>query len=108
VATIVTDVLRGVVDRGTGVRGRIGRPAAGKTGTIQDHADAWFEGFTPTLATAVWVGYPQGQVPMVPPRTGSPVSGGTWPAAIWSRFMREALAGVPTAGSRDPTCAWSS
>jgi penicillin-binding protein 1A len=65
-------------------------------------------GLHPTLATAVWVGYPQGQVPMVPPRTGSPVSGGTWPAAIWSRFMREALAGVPTAGSRDPTCAWSS
>jgi membrane peptidoglycan carboxypeptidase len=95
VAAIATDVLRGVVDRGTGVRGRIGRPAAGKTGTTQDHADAWFVGFTPSLATAVWVGYPQGQVPMVPPRTGSRVSGGTWPAAIWSGFMRAALAGEP-------------
>ena len=95
VAAIAADVLRGVVDRGTGVRGRIGRPAAGKTGTTQDHADAWFVGFTPSLATAVWVGYPQGQVPMVPPRTGSRVSGGTWPAAIWSRFMRAALAGQP-------------
>ena len=93
VAAIAADVLRGVVDRGTGVRGRIGRPAAGKTGTTQDHADAWFVGFTPSLATAVWVGYPQGQVPMVPPRTGSRVSGGTWPAAIWSRFMLAALAG---------------
>ena len=95
VAAIAADVLRGVVDRGTGVRGRIGRPAAGKTGTTQDHADAWFVGFTPSLATAVWVGYPQGQVPMVPPRTGSRVSGGTWPAAIWSGFMRAALAGQP-------------
>jgi membrane peptidoglycan carboxypeptidase len=95
VAAVATDVLRGVVDGGTGVRGRIGRPAAGKTGTTQDHADAWFVGFTPSLATAVWVGYPQGQVPMVPPRTGSRVSGGTWPAAIWSGFMRDALAGEP-------------
>ncbi|HEX3212983.1 MAG TPA: transglycosylase domain-containing protein [Actinomycetota bacterium] len=95
VAAIAADVLRGVVDRGTGVRGRIGRPAAGKTGTTQDHADAWFVGFTPSLATAVWVGYPQGQVPMVPPRTPSRVSGGTWPAAIWSGFMRAALAGEP-------------
>jgi penicillin-binding protein 1A len=95
VAAIATDVLRGVVDRGTGVRGRIGRPVAAKTGTTQDHADAWFVGFTPSLATAVWVGYPQGQVPMVPPRTGSRVSGGTWPAAIWSGFMRAAQAGEP-------------
>jgi membrane carboxypeptidase/penicillin-binding protein len=43
----------------------------------------------------VWVGYPQGQVPMVPPRTRGRVSGGTWPAAIWARFMRPALAGTP-------------
>jgi membrane peptidoglycan carboxypeptidase len=94
-AAIATDVLREVVDHGTGVRARIGRPAAGKTGTTQDHADAWFVGFTPTLATAVWVGYPQGQVPMVPPRTAGRVSGGTWPAAIWAGFMRAALAGRP-------------
>jgi membrane peptidoglycan carboxypeptidase len=95
VAAIATDVLREVVDRGTGIRGRIGRPAAAKTGTTQDHADAWFVGFTPSLATAVWVGYPQGQVPMVPPRTVSRISGGTWPAAIWSGFMRAALASEP-------------
>ena len=41
VAAIAADVLRGVVDRGTGVHGRIGRPAAAKTGTTQDHADAF-------------------------------------------------------------------
>jgi penicillin-binding protein 1A len=95
VAAIATDVLREVVGHGTGVRGRMGRPAAGKTGTTQDYADAWFVGFTPQLAAAVWVGYPQGQVPMVPPRTDGRVSGGTWPATIWGRFMATALAGEP-------------
>jgi penicillin-binding protein 1A len=95
VAAIATDVLREVVGHGTGVRGRMGRPAAGKTGTTQDHADAWFVGFTPQLAAAVWVGYPQGQVPMVPPRTAGRVSGGTWPATIWGRFMADALATEP-------------
>jgi penicillin-binding protein 1A len=95
VAAIATDLLAEVVDHGTGVRGRIGRPAAGKTGTTQDHADAWFVGFTPSLAAAVWVGYPQGQLPMLPPRTRGRISGGTWPAAIWSGFMRAALAGRP-------------
>jgi membrane peptidoglycan carboxypeptidase len=95
VAAIAADVLREVVGHGTGVRGRIGRPAAAKTGTTQDHADAWFVGFTPSLAAAVWVGYPRGQVPMVPPRTRERVSGGTWPAAIWSGFMGAALEGRP-------------
>jgi penicillin-binding protein 1A len=95
VASIATDVLREVVDHGTGVRGRIGRPAAGKTGTTQDHADAWFVGFTPSLAAAVWVGYPQGQLPMVPPRTRGRISGATWPASIWAGFMRAAMAGRP-------------
>jgi membrane peptidoglycan carboxypeptidase len=95
VAAIATDLLAEVVDHGTGVRGRIGRPAAGKTGTTQDHADAWFVGFTPSLAAAVWVGYPQGQLPMLPPRTRGPISGGTWPAAIWAGFMRAAMAGRP-------------
>jgi penicillin-binding protein 1A len=95
VAAIAADVLRDVVDHGTGVRARIGRPAAGKTGTTQDNADAWFVGFTPSLAAAVWVGYPQGQVPMVPPRTASPIVGGSWPATIWAGFMRAAMAGRP-------------
>ena len=41
-----------------------GRPAAGKTGTTDDHADAWFCGYTPNLETTVWIGYPQGEIPM--------------------------------------------
>jgi penicillin-binding protein 1A len=92
---VVDDVLRGVVDNGSGVRARIGRPAAGKTGSTQHNADAWFVGYTPDLAAAVWVGYPQARVPMTPPRTPLTVLGGTWPAAIWAGFMEHALAGRP-------------
>jgi len=102
VAAIVGDVLRGVVEHGTGVRAAIGRPAAGKTGTTQGNADAWFAGYTPDLAAAVWVGFPQGRVPMTPPRTTSPVLGGTLPAEIWARFMRRALAGRPVASLPAP------
>jgi penicillin-binding protein 1A len=98
VAAVADDVLSDVVEHGTGVHARIGRPAAGKTGTTQGNADAWFAGYTPQLAAAVWVGFPQGQVPMVPPRTPAPVLGGTRPAAIWAGFMRAALAGRPAEG----------
>ena len=94
-AAVVDDVLRGVVEHGSGVRAQIGRPAAGKTGSTQHNADAWFVGYTPDLAAAVWVGYPQARVPMTPPRTPLTVLGGTWPATIWARFMRAALAARP-------------
>ncbi|HHC09423.1 MAG TPA: PBP1A family penicillin-binding protein [Actinobacteria bacterium] len=95
IADRVTAVLTDVVRRGTGQQARIGRPTAGKTGTTQDHADAWFVGYTPELVAAVWVGFPTGTVPMVPPTTPFAVTGGTWPAWIWSRFAAAALAGVP-------------
>jgi len=95
VADEVTAALTEVVRRGTGQQARIGRPSAGKTGTTQNHADAWFVGYTPQLAAAVWVGFPTGEIPMVPPATPFAVTGGTWPAWIWSRFASAALAGVP-------------
>ncbi len=57
-ARTITGVLQQVVTRGTGVNARIGRPVAGKTGTSDDWADAWFVGYTPELVTAVWVGFP--------------------------------------------------
>ena len=50
---IVTDMLRGVIERGTGRRANIGRPAAGKTGTTDSNHDAWFVGYTPDLVAAV-------------------------------------------------------
>ncbi|HWC10990.1 MAG TPA: penicillin-binding transpeptidase domain-containing protein, partial [Acidimicrobiales bacterium] len=87
-------VLQGVVERGTGRRARIDRPVAGKTGTTQNHGDAWFIGYTPRLATAVWVGFPEAITPMVPPVTPISVTGGAWPAQIWAAFMGAALAGV--------------
>ena len=58
-ARTITGVLQQVVNRGTGVNARIGRPVAGKTGTSDDWADAWFVGYTPELVTAVWVGLPR-------------------------------------------------
>ncbi len=91
----VTAVLQQVMSRGTGIKARIGRPAAGKTGTGQNWGDAWFVGYTPDLVTAVWVGFAEGQISMVPPTTRVRVTGGTWPAQIWQLYMGAVLASVP-------------
>jgi penicillin-binding protein 1A len=88
-------VLEQVVRRGTGVNARIGRPVAGKTGTSEHWNDAWFVGFTPELVTSVWVGFPEAQISMVPPRTRLRVTGGTWPADIWQLYTSAALADTP-------------
>jgi penicillin-binding protein 1A len=90
VAYEVTKILEANVYSGTGVGAQIGRPAAGKTGTTDNHADAWFAGFTPQLETVVWVGYPQAQIPMQNVH-GISVAGGTFPADIWRRFMVVAM-----------------
>jgi penicillin-binding protein 1A len=95
IADTVTAILQGVIQHGTGTAANIGRPAAGKTGTGQEEADAWFVGYTPQLTTAVWVGYHRGEVPMQPPTTPITVFGGTYPARIWQRYMTAALTGVP-------------
>ena len=95
VAYLVTDALEGVVGYGTGQHADIRRPLAGKTGTTQKAADAWFVGYTPDMAAAVWVGFPEGAVPMEPPRTRITVEGGNWPAEIFARFGVQALADVP-------------
>lgn len=89
VSAKVTAILAGVVSSGTGTGAKIGRPQAGKTGTAEDYADAWFVGYTPDLVTAVWVGYPQGRISM------SGMTGGSLPASIWRNFMDQALDGVP-------------
>src|SRR5439155_23054165 len=65
-AAIVDSLLERVVTEGTGRRAALSdRPAAGKTGTTENYGDAWFVGYTPQLAVAVWVGYPQGLRPML-------------------------------------------
>ncbi len=98
---LLTEAMQDVVTRGTGTGASIGRPAAGKTGTTDDHADAWFVGFTPDLVAAVWVGYPEGRVPMTNVR-GVTVYGGTFPASIWRAFMVRALANVPPSEFEGP------
>ena len=95
VARTVTVALSEVVRAGTGVRAAIGRPVAGKTGTTQNHWDAWFVGYTQELVAAVWVGYPEGLIPMEPPRTSIPVTGGSWPAEIWGTFAATVLSDTP-------------
>lgn len=87
-------VLEKVILKGTGINARIGRPAAGKTGTGQNWDDAWFMGFTPNLVTGVWTGFPQGEIAMVPPKTPLRITGGRWPAQIWQLYNSAALANV--------------
>ena len=94
VASVVTGILEDNVRYGTGTAAALARPVAGKTGTTDKHADAWFVGYTPGLSTAVWMGYTRGEVPMTSVH-GISVSGGSFPAEIWRRFMDPALAGLP-------------
>jgi penicillin-binding protein 1A len=105
---VLTRTLTGVVEGGTATAANIGRPVAGKTGTTQDHRDAWFAGYTPQLATVVWMGYPieigpdkkvasgDDFVPLMHfcsdpqkcrPVDGIEVTGGSFPADIWAAFM---------------------
>jgi penicillin-binding protein 1A len=94
VAAKVTEILEENIQSGTGVGANIGRPAGGKTGTTENHADAWFDGITPSLTAAVWVGYPQAEIPMENVH-GIAVAGGTFPATIWKLFMDEAIGPTP-------------
>ena len=93
-AGVLTAAMKNVVESGTGTAAQIGRPLAGKTGTTENYGNAWFVGFTPQLSSAVWVGRPEGDIPMRNIH-GVDVTGGTYPARIFSRYMRAALAGVP-------------
>lgn len=85
-ARLATDVLVSNVKSGTGRRAQLDdQVAAGKTGTTQENADAWFVGFTPQLATAVWVGSPLGRTKIV--IDGSVVQGSNLPTEVWHDFM---------------------
>ena len=82
-----TEILEQNIQGGTGGHAQIGCPAAGKTGTTDDNTDAWFVGFTPRLATSVWVGYPKDDIQMNGLYFGANVDGGTFPADIWGDYM---------------------
>lgn len=89
-AYLITNVLEDVVQKGTGQLARaIERSVAGKTGTTNDFTDAWFIGYTPTLATAVWVGFDDIRT------LGETESGAHAALPIWLEFMQAALPLVP-------------
>jgi len=89
-AFIVTDMMKTVVERGTGRKAlELGRPVAGKTGTTNDTHDAWFIGFTPDLLAGVWVGFDADR------SLGKQETGGHAAAPIWTAFMKKALADRP-------------
>ena len=99
-AALATQVLRGVVENGTAsmfhdLDREIGRPSAGKTGTTDDFVDAWYVGYTPRLATAVWVGYPEGRRSMTDVHGEPVINGENLPMDLWSLFMSRATAGTP-------------
>jgi len=91
-AYLVVSLLRAVVEDpgGTGFRLRVlQRPVAGKTGTTNDQADAWFMGFSPDILTGVWVGHDETRY------LGTGETGSRAAAPIWVDYMRTALAGRP-------------
>ena len=123
-ADVLNQTLTHVVQGGTATAADIGRPVAGKTGTTQNHANAWFAGYVPQLATVVWMGYPiesrmvpcvasdteckngkkkEAYVPLMEfcsdvqlcrPVHGIEVTGGSFPAQIWAAFMSIAVEGM--------------
>jgi penicillin-binding protein 1A len=106
-AAAATEVLRRVVQSGTAklfhdLDSEIGRPSAGKTGTSEEFADAWYVGYTPRLSTAVWVGYPEGRKPMLDVHEYPVVNGETLPMDIWSFYMSEATSKEPVLGFPRP------
>ena len=95
VAYTVTRVLELNMTGGTGVGAHVsGHTDAGKTGTTDNYADAWFSGYTPRLEATVWIGYPTAEIPMLDVH-GTAVSGPTFPADIWHLYMETAIGNRP-------------
>src|SRR5215471_1921340 len=89
IAFVATQMMEGTIERGTGAAAKtLGRPAAAKTGPTNDYSNAWFIGYTPRLATGVWVGYDR------PKSLGRDETGSRVAVPIWTSFMSEALAGT--------------
>lgn len=97
-AFLMTNLLKGVVQHGTGYAARkLNRPCAGKTGTTNDYRDAWFIGYTPELACGVWVGYDDFRT------IGDKQTGGVLACPIWTDFMENALQNYPVTNFRIPS-----
>ena len=122
-ADVLNQTLTHVVTSGTGTAANDGleeRQVAGKTGTAQDHSNAWFAGYTPQLATVVWMGYPiqqtkadpEGFIPLMEycldpvrcrPVHGVEVTGGSFPAQIFAAFMSVATENMEIVAFPIPT-----
>jgi len=95
IAATMVFIMSGVLREGTGIRGKIDRPAGAKTGTSQEYKDAWFIGYVPQLVTGVWVGNDD----------NTPMEGVTEVAVcprMWKAFMESALTGVPSQEFQKP------
>ena len=93
---------------GTGAAAALGdRPVAGKTGTANNNYHAWFVGYTPQLAAAVWIGHSDADISMAPVRINGTyyrrIYGGLVPAPTWKKYMTVAMAGLPAEGFASPT-----
>lgn len=96
-AYMITDLLQGVVKRGTGWRAKsVGIPVAAKTGTTNEYVDAWFVGYSADLAVGVWSGFDNPQT-MGNQETGSGVSG-----PVWAEFMKDAKKYLPNSSFEIP------
>lgn len=91
VALTMVSMMRGVVESGTATAARsLGVPVAGKTGTVNDHTDVWFIGYTPTYVTGVWMGYPGKKKPL-----GTHMTGGVGALPFFIDFMKDFLKDKP-------------
>jgi penicillin-binding protein 1A len=89
VALTMVSMMRGVVQFGTATAASsLGVPLAGKTGTVNDHTDVWFIGYTPTYVTGVWMGYPGRKKPL-----GNDMTGGHGALPMFISFMKDFLKG---------------
>jgi penicillin-binding protein 1A len=99
VAAQVTSLLEGVICCGTGTHAQLPdfgtRPEAGKTGTGENHDDAWFMGYISQLCTGVWVGYSKNETTSLAGVNGSGGFGGSLAAPVWHDFMTVAEQGLP-------------
>lgn len=99
-AYIITMLMKDVVDQGTGVRAKLpDRPAAGKTGTSSDYTNAWFVGYTPEMATVVWVGNDRQDQPMI--YKGMNIGSST-ATELWGTYMKAATRGLPASDYPEP------
>jgi penicillin-binding protein 1A len=99
VALTMVSMMRGVVEFGTATAARsLGVPLAGKTGTVNDHTDVWFLGYTPTYVTGVWMGYPGRKRPL-----GNEMTGGVGALPYFIDFMKDFLKDKPKEDFPKPT-----